>query len=305
LKNLVQYFRHYYFWRNFFMDFERLLQQHHPSLTPAQRRAADYILAHYDEAIFQTISELSRKAGVSEATVIRLTRTLGFEGYPGLQRMLRDSLQDRLSTVTRVQESIRHAKDDGDILSKIIQQDIRNLTQTLQSLSRDAFQQAVEDLLSARRIFVVGLRGSHAPALILSLYLQFLRKDVHLIAPGYGDVWNQLLGIGPDDLVIGISFPRYTRLTVEILEYAKEQGTRVGAISDSPLSPLATAADWVLPVSSSLDSFIESFSAAVSVANALLTAVSVRNPEETVKALKAREAIWTSRKIYMVSAKKK
>jgi DNA-binding MurR/RpiR family transcriptional regulator len=287
------------------MDFEKLLLQHQHRLTPAQRQAADYILAHYDEAIFQTISELSRKAGVGEATVIRLTRTLGFEGYPGMQRMLRDSLQDRLSTVTRVQESIRHAQDDGDILTKIIQQDIRNLTQTLQSLSRESFQQAVEDLIAARRIFIVGLRGSHAPALILSLYLQFLRKDVHLIVPGYGDVWNQLLGIGPDDLVIGISFPRYTRLTVEILEHAKQQGTRVGAISDSLLSPLAAAADWVLPVSSSLDSFIESFSAAVSVANALLTAVSVRNPEETVNALKAREAIWTSRKIYMVSEKKR
>ena len=287
------------------MSFEKLVQQNQHRLTPAQRQAADYILAHYDEAIFQTISELSRRAGVGEATVIRLTRTLGFEGYPGLQRMLRDSLQDRLSTVTRVQESIRHAQDDGDILTKIIQQDIRNLTQTLQSLSRESFQQAVEDLLSARRIFIAGLRGSHAPALILSLYLQFLRKEVHLIVPGYGDVWNQLLGIGPDDLVIGISFPRYTRLTVEILAYAKEQGTRVGAISDSLLSPLAAAADWVLPVSSSLDSFIESFSAAVSVANALLTAVSVRNPEETVNALKAREAIWTSRKIYMVSEKKR
>ena len=206
--------------------------------------------------------------------------------------MLRTKLQDRLTTVTRLEQTVKSIRTDGDILTRIMQEDIRNLSETLRDISLETFHQAVADMKNARHIYVVGLRGAHAPALVLALYLRFLGKQASPVIPGYGDVWNTLHGMGSDDLAIGISLPRYTKLTIDILEYAKENGARVGAITDSLVSPLARNADWVLPVHSRLDSFIESFTAAMSLVNALLTELSVQNPEETMKALKERELLW-------------
>ncbi|MDI6726033.1 MAG: MurR/RpiR family transcriptional regulator [Smithellaceae bacterium] len=269
-------------------------------LTSSQSRVAHYIMDNYDEAIFLTAAKLAKQVGVSEATIVRLAQVLGFTGYPEMQRMLRENLQERLTTVTRLEKSVRNVRNDGDVLTKVMQEDIRNLSQTLQEISLDTFRQAVGDIQSARKIYVVGMRGAHAPALVLSLYLHFLKKNATAVIPGYGDVWNYLHGMGREDLVIGISFPRYTKLTVDVLEYAHEQGARVGAITDSSFSPLARHADWVLPVHSRLDSFIESFTAAMSLVNALLTALSVRDPEETMKALKEREALWQQKEIYLI-----
>ncbi|MDP2862488.1 MAG: MurR/RpiR family transcriptional regulator [Desulfobacterales bacterium] len=282
------------------MPINTLLSDNRIQLTGAQKRAAQYIMDHYEESIFLTASKLAKKAGVSEATIVRLAQVLGFDGYPKLQQMLRKNLQNRLTTVTRLEQTVKNIRTDGDILTRIIQEDIRNLSETLRDISLETFHKAVTDMKNARRIFVVGLRGAHAPALVLALYLRFLQKQASPVIPGYGDVWNTLHGMSSDDLVIGISFPRYTRLTIEILEYAKGNGARVGAITDSVLSPLARNADWVLPVHSRLDSFIESFTAAMSLVNALLTELSVQNPEETMKALKERESLWQKKEIYVL-----
>ena len=282
------------------MPIPTLIADKQIQLTASQSRAAQYIMDHYDEAIFLTASKLARQVGVSEATIVRLAQILGFDGYPEMQRMLRENLQNRLTTVTRLEVTVRNVRNDGDVLTKVMQEDIRNLSRTLQEISLDTFHQAVADMQSARRIYVVGMRGAHAPALVLSLYLRFLKKQATAVIPGYGDVWNTLHGMGSEDLVIGISFPRYTKLTIDVLEYAHEQGARVGAITDSPFSPLARNADWVLSVHSRLDSFIESFTAAMSLVNALLTALSVQDPEETMKALKERESLWQQKEIYVI-----
>jgi DNA-binding MurR/RpiR family transcriptional regulator len=255
---------------------------------------------HYEESIFLTASELAQRAGVSEATVIRFAQALGFSGYPAIQQTLRQHFPGRLTTVTRLEQTVQHVQSNGDILTKVMQEDIRNLSETLRDISTDTFHKAVTDMSTARRIYIVGLRGAYAPALILALYLSFLGKEVLTPIPAYGDVWNALHGMNKEDLVIGISLPRYTQLTVEILEYAKEVGIKVGVITDSLLSPLARNADWVLPVHSKLDSFIESFTAAISLVNALLTALSIQDPEETTKALRERELLWQKKKIYIL-----
>ena len=282
------------------MPINAILAENRIQLTEAQKRAVQYIMDHYEESIFLTASKLARKAGVSEATIVRLAQVLGFDGYPKLQQMLRTKLQDRLTTVTRLEQTVRSVRMDGDILTKIMQEDIRNLSETLRDISLETFHQAVTDMKNAKRIFVVGLRGAHAPALVLALYLRFLGKPASPVIPGYGDVWNTLHGMCADDLTIGISFPRYTKLTIDVLEYAKENGARVGAITDSLVSPLARNADGVLPVHSRLDSFIESFTAAMSLVNALLTELSIQNPEETMKALKEREFLWQKKEIYVL-----
>ncbi|MBW1980442.1 MAG: MurR/RpiR family transcriptional regulator [Deltaproteobacteria bacterium] len=280
------------------MPFQELLVENRVRLTPSQRRIMQYIMNHYEEAIFLTASELARRVEVSEATVVRLAQALGFDGYPGMQKKFRQALQDRLSTVTRLEQTVDRAGHEGDVVLRVLQEDIQNLSHTLRDISIEIFAQAVADLQAARRIFVVGLRGAHAPALTLATYLRFLGKQAQLLMPGHGELWDLLQGLTAADLVLGISFPRYTRLTLEIVEYAWSQGARVGVITDSPLSPLARHANWVLTAHCGLDSFIESFTAATSLVNALLTAMSVQDPDRTLHILREREALWEEKRVY-------
>src|SRR3989339_1960577 len=158
------------------MSINALLADKQIQLTDAQKRAAQYIMDHYEESIFLTASKLARKVGVSEATIVRLAQVLGFDGYPQLQQMMRTEFQDRLTTVTRLEQTVKSVRMDGDILTKIMQEDIRNLSETLRDISLETFRQAVTDMKNARHIYVVGLRGAHAPDLVLALYLRFLGK---------------------------------------------------------------------------------------------------------------------------------
>ncbi|NIQ87882.1 MAG: MurR/RpiR family transcriptional regulator, partial [Deltaproteobacteria bacterium] len=274
------------------MPFQELLVDKRVRLTRSQRRIMQYIVDNYEEAIFLTASQLAHSVGVSEATVVRLAQALGFDGYPGMQSKFREGLQDRLSTVTRLEHTVDHVRQVGDVVVKVLQEDIQNLSQTLRNLPIEVFEQAVKDIEKAKRVFVVGLRGAHAPALTLATYLRFLGKRAQLLMPGHGELWDILQGLEKTDLVIGISLPRYTTITVEVLEHARSQRARVGAITDSPLSPLARYAHWVLTAESQLDSFIESFTAVTSLINALLTAMSIQKPAKTLRILREREAIW-------------
>ena len=287
------------------MPFQELLVGNRAHLTPAQRRILQYIIEHYEEAIFLTASQLAQNVGVSEATVVRLAQALGFDGYPGMQRKFRQGLQDRLSTVTRLEHTVDHVRQTGDIVVKVLQEDIHNLSQTLRNLSLDIFERAVADLQSAKRIFVVGLRGAHAPALTLATYLRFLGKQAHLLVPGHGEMWDILQGLGRSDLVVGISFPRYTQITLEVLQHSRKKRARVGAITDSPLSPLARYAHWVLTAHCQLDSFIESFTAATSMINALLTAMSIQDPGKTLRILREREALWEEKGVYATNPRER
>jgi DNA-binding MurR/RpiR family transcriptional regulator len=280
------------------MPFNSLLSEKKDHLTTAQQRAMKYITENYEDAVFLTASNLSRRIGVSEATIVRLAQALGFHGFRGMQRMLRKNFQNRLSTDARLEQTVKHAKTDEEVFVKVMQEDIRNLGQTLESLSIETFHRAVTEMATARRIFVVGLKGSHSTAAVLARYLIFLREEICLLKPGHGDIWDSFHEVGKKDLVVGISFPRYTRLTVETLAYANAQGASVGAITDSLLSPLADYAHWVFPVKHQLDSFIESYTATVSLINALLTALSIRNPQKTLNVLKKRESLWKGKNIY-------
>lgn len=287
------------------MPFQELLLFNEVNLTPAQQRIMRFIMDNYEEAIFLTAAQMAKRAKVSEATVVRLAQALGFDGYPGMQKKFREGLRTRLSTVTRLEQTVDHVRQEGDVLVKVLQEDIQNLTQTLRDLPVEIFKQAVAEILTAKRIFVVGLRGAHAPALTLATYLRFLGQEAQLLVPGHLELWDILQSLKRKDLVVGISFPRYTQFTLEILEYARSQDARVGAITDSPLSPLARHAHWVLTAHCELDSFIESFTAATSLVNALLTAISIQNPKKTLRILRQREALWEQKGVYVSSQVKR
>lgn len=281
------------------MDIGNLLQVKSGDLTPAQQQALRYVASHLEEAVFLTASGLARRAGVSEATVVRLAQALGFDGYPAMRRWLREELRDRLSTVERMEHAVAVGGEEGDVLLRVLRQDIQNISGTLRDTSMVSFRRAVEDIRAFGRISVVGLRGAHAPAVILATYLRFLGKEVQLLRPGYGEIWDVVQELGTRDLVVGISFPRYTRLTVEVVQQARSQGARVGAITDSPFSPLASHAHWVLTARCDMDSFIESFTAAVSLINALVTAAGIGERERVLEALRERETVWEQKGVYL------
>jgi DNA-binding MurR/RpiR family transcriptional regulator len=277
--------------------FESILRRKNRKLTRAQERILAYIFDNFDEAVFLNASKIAKKAEVSESSVVRLAQTLEFDGYPAMQRELQRHYYYRLSTVNRLVKTEKVMSDE-DVFVKVIQEDIHNLTETLKSISKETFNQAVSDIWSARRVFILGVKEAHAPALVLANSLKRFLKDINLLVPRYGDVWDDVSDIENEDLVIGISFPRYARLTVEILKYADERGSRVGAITDSLVSPLAAYADWVLPAKCKMESFFITFTSTMSVINSLITALSLKNTKNTMRKMEELELLWKEKRIY-------
>ncbi|MDI7260777.1 MAG: MurR/RpiR family transcriptional regulator [Thermodesulfobacteriota bacterium] len=285
------------------LSLNNLLKEKNVFLTPSQRKLMQYILSHDDESIFLNVEDLAKKVDVSEATVVRLSKALGFKGFPEFQRELRLLFKNKLTTTSRLQKTVKKVTTEGDVLTKVLQTDIHNIEETLKQIPAMEFKQFVKAIDSAQRIIIVGLRSAYSLAIFLGIALEFLQKNVWVIQPGIGDMWDRLLGLGKGDLVIGISFPRYTRQTVEVLRFAKERGVNTLAITDSLISPLAQYADHVLTARYQMDSFVESFTAPLSLINAIVTALGVFSKKSTMKSLKGLEEVWERQQIYYNTSK--
>jgi DNA-binding MurR/RpiR family transcriptional regulator len=280
------------------MSYDRLLNEKAESLTPSQKKLLNYILANDEEAVFLTIQDLSKRVNVSVATVVRLAKALGYAGFPQFQQELRAIFKDKLTTVSRLQKAAQSESSEENVLVKVFQQDIENITETMKQVSVDDFRRFVKALNSAKRTVIIGLRSAHSLAVLMGVALEFLQRDVWIVTPGIGDMWDRLLGLRKDDVVVGICFPRYTKETVEALRFAHENGIKTLAITDSPISPLARYAHCVLSARCKMDSFIESFTAALSLINAIVTAAGVYRKEATMNSLKKLEEFWKNRRIY-------
>jgi DNA-binding MurR/RpiR family transcriptional regulator len=272
-------------------------------LTRSQRKLLEYILSHDDESIFLNTGDLARKVNISEATVVRLSKALGFKGFPEFQKELRLLFKNKLTTTSRLEKTVKKTTNEGDVLIKVLQTDIHNIEETLKQIPVQEFRQFVKLIDSADRIIIIGLRSAFSLAVFFGIALEFLQKNVWVIQPGIGDMWDRLLGLKERDLVIGISFPRYTKQTVEVLRFAKEKGMKTLAITDSAISPLAQYADHVLTAQHKLDSFVESFTAPLSLINAIVTALGVFSKKSTMKSLKELEKIWESQQVYYNNTK--
>jgi DNA-binding MurR/RpiR family transcriptional regulator len=235
---------------------------------------------------------------ISVATVVRLAKALGYTGFPEFQQELRALFRDKLTTVSRLQKAAQKETSEENVLVKVLQQDIENITETLKQLSGDDFRRFVKTLNAAKRIVIIGLRSAHSLAVLMGVALEFLQRDVWIVTPGIGDMWDRLLGLRKKDVVVGICFPRYTKETVEVLRFAHEKGVRTLAITDSPISPLARYAECILPARCKMDSFIESFAAPLSLINAIVTAAGVYREDATMNSLKTLEDFWRDRRIY-------
>ena len=280
------------------MHFHRELKGRGNQLSQAQRKLLEYVLAHEEEAVFLKIGDLARKGKVSLATVSRLSKALGFRGFPEFQRELQRLFRRRLTTTSRLQNTVKKVAGEKDILTKVLQNDMDNIAATLKQTSPAEFQRFVKALASASRIVIIGLRSIHSLAVFMAVALEFLQKEVWLVQPGIGDMWDRLSGLKKGDVVVGISFPRYSQQTVEVLRFAKAKGLKTLAITDTLISPLAYYADHVLTARYKMDSFIESFTAPFSLINALVTALGIQDSKRTFASLQSLERIWRTHRIY-------
>lgn len=267
-------------------------------LSRNQRTLAEYIAARPDEAAFLTAGELGQRVGVSESTVVRFAATIGLAGYPELQRAIQEQLKQRLSTVERMRAGRENMQPSGDRLQAVWANDVTNINRTFEGLSRADFDAAVRMLAEARRVYVIGLRTSACVAVLLTTALHYLGREAFNVDMGNGEFWERLDMAGPQDVVVGISVPRYTRWTTDMLRSVRAQGLGTVVITDSPMSPLAQFADVTLPVATDFNAFIESFAAPLSVVNALVLGVALHDEARTLAALRHREALWRERQLY-------
>jgi len=276
---------------------KELIQTQSAKLTPAQKRVLKYIFNNLEDSIFLTASALGRKTGVSEATIIRLAQNLGFSGFPDFQKNLREHLQQRITTVNRLEKTLEHPHS-SDSLIGILKMDIKNISLMAESISEKTFQEIVSHLWKAKKIFIIGLRSAYSLGVYMKFGLRFLGKDVTLLDPGQWDPWDQLIPLGKDNFVVGISFPRYARMTIDAVAFAKDRRCRVLAITDSLVSPLTTYSDWVLIAPCQSYSYMDSFTAAMALIHTLLTAMSLKKPDKALQAFKKLEEIWDREGVY-------
>ena len=279
-------------------DILSVLQERATTFSKGQRAIARYITESYDKAAFMTASKLGRTVGVSESTVVRFAVELGYDGYPTMQKAMQEMVLNRLTSVQRI-EVANDRIGDQDILSLVLQSDMEQLRKTVSSVDRKDFSAAVNAILDARRIYVLGVRSASALASFLGYYLNLMFEDVHTItASGTGQVLEKLISAGPDDVVIAFSSPRYSTSTVTGASFCHSKGAKIVAMTDSRTSPLGQTSDFVLQTKSDMASLVDSLVAPLSVVNALVVALAARREEKLAKTFSRLEEIWEKYQVY-------
>jgi DNA-binding MurR/RpiR family transcriptional regulator len=263
---------------------EESLRKKYQFLTKNQKKVAESFLSWGDEVAFLSISDLARQMKTSESTIVRFARSIGYQGYRELQKELQGRIKQRISPPQALQKAISRERGK-DMYSKIFAMDIGNLGWTQKGNGEKKIDRAVEAILGARKVGITGFRTSHAMAYLLSFFLGQVRKDCELLAPSPGILPNQLIHYGPQDLVIGISFPRYGAPTLDILKYAKKAGCKILSITDTPISPVGQISDLVLVAGHKSSTYFNSFSGAVTLINCLVAGVSLKS-RHSVEVLK-------------------
>lgn len=279
-------------------DILRALEQRLPTFSKGQRVLARFVLDHYDKAAFMTASRLGKEVGVSESTVVRFAAELGFRGYPGMKKALQEVVRSRLTAVERL-EVAEQTMNTRDVARVVLRADIANLQATLDETDEAAFNTAVDRIVSARRIFLVGMRTSTTLSNFFGFYLNLLRDNVHVIQDTAAmEVYEQMLRVREGDLVIGISFPRYSNRTINAMKYARDRGAGTLGITDTKASPLNDYSDVCLFAKSEMVSFLDSLVAPMGLINALIVAIGTRDRERTRQTFKDLEDIWSEYGVY-------
>ena len=245
-----------------------------------------------------TAQKLGRTVGVSESTTVRFAAELGFEGYPELQKALKDLVRNKLTSVQRM-EATSEVIDSDNVLERVLSLDIERIRRTMEETSVEDFNSAVDKIVSADTIYIVGTRSAASIASFLSYYLGLLFPRVKLVVSATSsELFERIMRIDEKDAMIGISFPRYSKQTVQALRYAKDNGAKVIAITDSQNAPIARYADSLLIARSDMASFVDSLVAPLSLINALIVAASTRNLDASYETFERLEKVWEEYDVY-------
>ena len=279
-------------------NFLNLIESRMSTFSKGQRLIAKYVIDNYDKAAYMTASKLGAEVNVSESTVVRFANELGFEGYPEFQHSLQEYVRTRLTSFQRI-EVTNNLFGDSDILTKVLVADSDNIRHTLEGLDREDFDTSVDKIISAKNIYILGVRSSSYLAGFLSYNLSMIFDNVRLVQTTSGnEMFEQIMNIGEEDVMIGISFPRYSKRIINAVDYAKTKGTNVIAISDSEFSPIAHQADHVLVAENEMVSFVDSLAAPMSLINAIIVAIAKKKQDELSVRLRRLEEIWDEYDVY-------
>ena len=268
------------------------------SFSKGQKLIGQYILENYDKAAFMTAAKLGQTVKISESTVVRFAAELGYDGYPAMQKALQEMIRSKLTSVQRIEVS-KDRMGDQNILATVVQADIEKLRMTLEEMSREEFSKVVDAIVSARRIYILGVRSSAALSDFLTFYFNLIFDNIRQIKTTLAsEMFEQMLRVGPEDVVIGISFPRYSTRTIRAMEFAKDQGATVVALTDSEMSPLCENATLRLLAKSDMASFVDSLVAPLSIINALIVAVARKKSKEVTETFSRLEHIWDEYQVY-------
>lgn len=279
-------------------DLIKIIQQKYSKLSKGQKIIANYIINDYDKAAFMTAAKLGDTLNISESTVVRFAIKLGYEGYRDLQNQLQELIKNKLTTIQRLNLADDDYEIKEDTLVKIMEKDLDNIKKTINEIDAKAFNKAVDLILNAENIYTIGLRSSTFLAGYLSFYLNFLFDNIRLVSSGANDVFEQMLKIGPGDVIIIITYPRYTQRTIEVLNYTKEKGATIIAITDSFLSPAVERADVSLIANSEMLSFVDSLVAPMSLINSLIVTLGIEKRNELNAYFQELEEIWKTYNVY-------
>jgi len=280
------------------VDILLTIQNQMATFSKGQKRIANYIAASYDKAAFMTASKLGKMVNVSESTVVRFAVELGFDGYPSMQKALQEMVRSKLTSVQRI-EVTNDRFGNQDVVSVVLQSDMESIRLTSEALDRSVLSQAVDALITARNVYIVGVRSSAAIALYMNFYFRNILDSVHLVeSSATSEMLEQMHHIGKEDVVIGISLPRYSSRTVKTLQFAHDSGAKVIVITDSKTAPAAKCADDILVAKSDMVSVVDSLVAPMSLVNALIVAIGRRKEKEMSKIFKDLEQIWEEYEVY-------
>jgi len=279
-------------------DILTLLQTMTHTFSKGQRRIATYITEEYDKAAFMTASRLGKTVGVSESTVVRFAVELGYDGYPSMQKAMQEMVLNRLTSVQRIGVT-NDRLGDQDVVSMVLQSDADKLRQTSETVDRASFKASVQAIQKARRIYILGVRSASALANFLGYYLNYMFSSVHIVTTsGTSEMFEKLVNVGPEDVVIAISFPRYSTATVKGVQYCRSVGATVVGLTNSQMSPLGQNSDYVLVAKSDMVSLVDSLVAPLSVVNALIVALASGREAALAKTFDTLERVWEEYHVY-------
>lgn len=268
------------------------------SLSKSRKRIAQYVLDNFDTAPFMTAAKLADVVNTSESTVVRFAVELGFDGYPEMAKAMQEQALHSLTAAQRLKMA-NETIDRADVLKSVLKADISRIKETMEDIDNGTFEAIINQLLKANKIYILGVRSSAALAMYLGFYFNLIFDNVNLVSTtSASEVFEQILGVSEGDVIIGISFPRYSKRTSKAMEYAGKKGAYVVAISDSVNSPVAKWADSTLIARSDMTSFVDSLTAPLSVINALIVAAGLKREDKVLGTLKSLEKIWDEYQVY-------